>query len=59
MSGAFLEHFIEYALLNRSGGTPPCIVHGFRGMGSPVADNGFRAFQRAKNESSRSATKHY
>ena len=44
MSGAFLGHFTEYALLRGSGGTPSVLGQGL----SPVAENGFRVFQRAK-----------
>ena len=43
-SGAFLRHFTEYALLRGSGGTLPVLGPGV----SPVAENGFRTFQRAK-----------
>ena len=28
LSGTFLRHFIEYALLKGSGGTPPCMGEG-------------------------------
>ena len=43
-SGAFLWHFTEYALLSGSGGTPSVLGQGW----SPEAENGFRAFQKAK-----------
>ena len=55
LPGTFLRHFIEYALLRGSGGTPPVSDQGL----SPVAENGLRAFQRAKLSSKRHATEHH
>ena len=42
--GAFLRYFIVHTLLKGSGGTPSVWGQGI----SPVAENGFRAFQMAK-----------
>ena len=54
--GALLRHFIEYTILR---GLVVLPLYGARGE-APVAENGFRAFQRAKmSQPQRHATKHY